>query len=104
MSECAFPVWGITIIGLFDNKGACNPMQRKRKVTAFVPKFQYKIHKKEQFTFYNRQTLNLNISSELMAIKSAPLFAEYCNSLQDKDLGCWYQVTLQNGILRIEQF
>lgn len=54
MSECAFPVWGITIIGFCDNKSTCNPMQRKRKVTAFGPKFQYKIHKKEQFTFYNR--------------------------------------------------
>lgn len=45
MSECAFPVWGVTIIGLCDNKGAYNFMQRK--VTAFVPKFQYKIHFKK---------------------------------------------------------
>lgn len=26
-------------------------MQRKMGVTAFVPKFQHNIHKKEQFTF-----------------------------------------------------
>lgn len=26
-------------------------MQRKMGVTAFVPKFHYNIHKKEQFTF-----------------------------------------------------
>lgn len=51
MSECAFPVWGITIIGLCDNKRACNAMQGKMGVTASVPKFQYNIHKKEQFTF-----------------------------------------------------
>lgn len=54
-------------------KAPAIPCKEKEKWHLFLSSNTKYFSKKEQFTFCNRQTLNLNISSELMAIKSVPL-------------------------------